>query len=176
LYPLRSLMKTVISISLSFFLFRMLRLPPRPPLFPYTTLFRSGDGAAARLPAEQLRQRVRARLGDLPVLLRGDAADADAADELAVHDERQPALDRHRVGQRHDDVPAAGGRVFEDLRGTLVGYRASRLRDGDVNAARLRVVDPLEVDEMAAVVDDDDDHAPVVLRRLGFGGAGELLG
>src|SRR2546422_9025858 len=29
---------------------------------------------------------------------------------------------------------------------------------------------------MAAVVDDDDDHAPVVLRRLGFGGRRELLG
>src|SRR2546428_8208864 len=33
----------------------------------------------------------------------------------------------HRVGQRHDDVPAAGDRVFEDLRGTLVDRKSTRL-------------------------------------------------
>src|SRR5258705_6688224 len=42
----------------------MIRRPPRSTLFPYTTLFRSPDGAAARLAAPQRRT------GDRPVLGR----------------------------------------------------------------------------------------------------------
>src|SRR5437867_5131099 len=48
--------------SFSFF-FLMIRRPPRSTLFPYTTLFRSGRGASARLPVRRrARERV-ARLG-----------------------------------------------------------------------------------------------------------------
>src|SRR2546422_7413369 len=39
------------SYLISFFFFLMIRRPPRSTLFPYTTLFRSGDSADGRQPA-----------------------------------------------------------------------------------------------------------------------------
>jgi hypothetical protein len=51
-----------------------------------------------------------------------------------------------------------------------------RLPDRDVDAAELRVVHPLQVDQVAAVVEDRDDDAPVVLGRLGLGRRGDLPG
>src|SRR5258705_3094264 len=41
-----------------YFFFLMIRRPPRSTLFPYTTLFRSGDGAGARRQRLQRAQRL----------------------------------------------------------------------------------------------------------------------
>src|SRR5262249_62392642 len=43
--PLPSLILPLLSLLLSFFFFLMIRRPPRSTLFPYTTLFRSLEGA-----------------------------------------------------------------------------------------------------------------------------------
>src|SRR5256885_15890112 len=57
-----------------FFFFLMIRRPPRSTLFPYTTLFRSGQPAVARRDAPaRLQGRVRAgRDRRLPVRVRRD--------------------------------------------------------------------------------------------------------
>src|SRR5215472_11345314 len=64
---------------------------------------RTGDGGPAkpRWPAARvlLLQRVGAGLGDLCVLLRGVAGDPDGADDLAVHDDWNAALERAGTGE-----------------------------------------------------------------------------
>src|SRR5437764_15212275 len=70
-----------VSISLLYFFF-MLRRPPRPTLFPYTTLFRSfreGAVLVARIAAHRVLQR-RDRLGRPGVRLAADAEQILAAD------------------------------------------------------------------------------------------------
>src|SRR2546429_7355655 len=49
--------------SFTFFFFLMIRRPPRSTLFPYTTLFRSLDGALDRITLDGLRQRELAAAG-----------------------------------------------------------------------------------------------------------------
>src|SRR2546426_5594245 len=46
---------------MSFFFFLMIRRPPRSTLFPYTTLFRSGDGAPGQHPGGDLPSRAHRR-------------------------------------------------------------------------------------------------------------------
>src|SRR2546422_7211577 len=43
---------------IAIFFFLMIRLPPRSTLFPYTTLFRSGDGQSAVIPPPAVRSRI----------------------------------------------------------------------------------------------------------------------
>src|SRR5690606_40222066 len=87
-------------LSLSAFLFRLL-LPPRPTLFPYTTLFRSPQTAS--LPeapaltdaASYLKRALdRSRLGDLD----GAIADFDEAVRLAP---RNADIYRYRRSEEH---------------------------------------------------------------------------
>src|SRR5437868_12357220 len=53
----------------SFFFFLMIPRPPRPTLFPYTTLFRSGTGRAVNADRRFFRDPL-ARLVNLPILRR----------------------------------------------------------------------------------------------------------
>src|ERR1041384_3200634 len=67
--------------SFFFFFFLMIRRPPRSPLFPYTTLFRSGPNAG-RLAGEIVRDDYLKQL-DLPVTASAIAADLDQHAALA---------------------------------------------------------------------------------------------
>src|SRR5437899_5599236 len=51
----------ILSLFLFFFLFLIIRRPPRSTLFPYTTLFRSHHGRVPGFPAACLRDRARRR-------------------------------------------------------------------------------------------------------------------
>src|SRR5205085_2307762 len=53
--------------------------------------------------------------GDLAVLLRSPAADAQRADDPAFEDDRHAALDRDHTGQAEDCGPACGDPVGESL-------------------------------------------------------------
>src|SRR2546426_1190282 len=73
-----------------FFFFLMIRRPPRSTLFPYTTLFRSGEDAARpQLDAQRLHQGV----------------DPGLAGAVAGH-QRQPA-ERRQAGDGHEMAAAA---------------------------------------------------------------------
>src|SRR2546422_11318320 len=62
----------------SFFFFLMIRRPPRSTLFPYTTLFRSPEGAhgsdGVRRPTLPRRPRVPRALGSAPVVVGAASA------------------------------------------------------------------------------------------------------
>src|SRR5204863_8177734 len=56
----------------SSFFFLMIRRPPRSTLFPYTTLFRSGDEGSGEGPEPAVRDRQRAGRRRRPIPGRGD--------------------------------------------------------------------------------------------------------
>src|SRR3712207_7008044 len=62
----------------------MNRRPPRSPLFPYTTLFRSDDGRPVELPDRRARGTARRVLLDreVPIGQRGDLRQVRDADDL----------------------------------------------------------------------------------------------
>ena len=66
--------------------------------------------------------------------------------------------------------------VFQRLGGTLEQQRAAGLLHRDFLAGELGIVHALEIHEVAAVIDDGDEHVPVVFLRLLFGGGGDPLG
>mgnify|MGYP003351758941 CR=1 FL=1 len=52
---------------------------------------------------------------------------------------------------------------------------ARLLPNGNLLAAELRAVHALQIHQIAAVVDDGDEHFPAVLDGLGVAGGGDLL-
>src|SRR5947209_14759001 len=100
----------------------MFRPPPRPPLFPYTTLFRSHDGLAGKLDNLRVRTDVRRDRGliadgDKTAATNGDRLrDMPAAvncDDLARSEEhtselqsRQYLVCRLLLEKKQDDAPA----------------------------------------------------------------------
>jgi hypothetical protein len=112
----------------------------------------------------------------LPVLRAGGAAHADRADELAVHYNGQTAFHRHGPRQLHDDNPPSGHGFFERLSRPLEENRARRflLRNG--YARHLRAIHALEINQVAAIVHNGNDHGPVVLSRFCVSGGGDLFG
>ena len=75
------------------------------------------------------------------VLRRGDARDADGADELAVDEDRHAALVRRGAAQpeRAQADAAAADRVLEGLQGPAEEHRGAGLVLGDRNRAELGV-------------------------------------
>src|SRR6266571_9300972 len=147
------------SVIICFFFFLMIRRPPRSTLFPYTTLFRSSEGAPHRLraPAERLlAEDVLAGLQspDRPVgVQRVRQRDVDDLDVLVVEQCLVAAV-------RALDAVLAGIRLGAPLVAT---------RDGDdVGALALRcaaedrVVDPRRREQAPA---DRFAHRPVASRR-----------
>ena len=54
--------------------------------------------------------------------------------------------------------------------------RTGTVTDRDVDAAELRIVDALEIEQVPPVIDDGNRHVPLVLLRLGDGGRRRLPG
>ena len=113
---------------------------------------------------------VDAGAGDLCVLRRQHAGDADGADDLAVHHDRQAAFERHDILQRQKAQAgaAAGDGVVQHLGRPLEHQCGLRLALRDLDRGQLHVVVTMQHDDMAAAVDDGDDDRPVVLGGFGF--------
>src|SRR5262249_11471114 len=94
---------------------------------------RAGRGDPARRRVGLL-QRVDAGAADLRVLRRGPARHADGADDLAVDDDRDPALERARAGEPEDSQVAAalGQGVIEGLARSAEGDGRIRLLARDL--------------------------------------------
>src|SRR5690606_41587316 len=107
---------TSISISItssysSLFFFLMLRRPPRPTLFPYTTLFRSLGRHAGQQPGQL------GNLGDVRLAIEGGLVGVQAAGQPGGGDLQARTLDARRVvaldqrvvvGQEVEGVHVAG--------------------------------------------------------------------
>src|SRR5256885_9934142 len=98
-----------------FFFFLMIRRPPRSTLFPYTTLFRSLDVAAARAPRADRRRAV-----EIP--------DAHRAAKVAVGQGTHRADGHHVAGVLVDDLLA---REEPDLRAVAAAEDPELARPGD---------------------------------------------
>ena len=102
--------------------------------------------------------------GDLAVLDGGHAGDADRADDAALVDERETALDRSCAGEREraQTFTTGGDEVLKRFRRTAKRGGRGGLAEGDFDAAVLGDVHALEEDEVAAGVHDGDDDGPLV--------------
>src|SRR5271154_5903758 len=93
---------------------------------------RIGDDGRDARPPWSLRQRVGSSLGDLRILRGQRARDADRADNLAVDQDRNPALQRCDVLDREQPQSGAarGDGVVERLARALERQRGARLTLG----------------------------------------------
>src|SRR5262249_43222263 len=109
--------------------------------------------------------------GEFLVLLgAGGAAHADRADDLAVHHDRDAALQRREVVERGHRGPPLVDDVLEE-RGRLLEQRGgARLAGRDARAGGEGAVDALERHQVAAVVDDRDRGADALGVGLGDDG------
>ena len=91
-----------------------------------------------------LLQRLRAGFGDLRILLGGGTRHADRADDLPVHEERDPPFQRAgaRESQQPKIGPALPDQVLEHLGGTAVENSRIRLVLGGLDAPELRAAGP----------------------------------
>lgn len=113
---------------------------------------------------------------DNTVLGAGTAADADSANQLSVHNDREPALDRCGVAELQDDNSSAGHGIFEGLGRPFKANGGGGLILSDGDAGDLGSVHALETDDMRAIIDNANDHAPAVFARLGLSGREDLFG
>src|SRR6202030_3086283 len=97
-------------------------------------------------------------VGPRLVLLAAAAADADGADDLAVHLERDAAReDHHPVVVRYVDAEELVARLAVAAklkRRDIEGLRREGLVDGDVDAAKPRPIHAHEGREIGAGIDD----------------------
>src|ERR1041385_3761127 len=81
-----------------FFFFLMIRRPPRSTLFPYTTLFRSGDESPGPLPVFPAAPADRQRRGPGGLYRGGHRADDVTARRLGLRRARRPLRGRPGAG------------------------------------------------------------------------------
>src|SRR5437016_7160424 len=191
--PIPAIAATPASCSM-FFLFLMLRRPPRSTLFPYTTLFRSDQGAAlrdvlrlsahalidrrgsrrtARLEDDELCLVDRRAHGELELRLRGEVSGAHLLGKLlyALEVLREQRQAGQLIGDRHHHL---GLDLVDDLGGLRrVDVAAAAHRDEqdiDLAADRVQLVLAQAVPEVievaaAQIIDLDGEHE--VLAPLG---------
>src|SRR6267378_1770742 len=131
-------------------------------------------GEHLRTDFHSLAERSDACVGDLLVLVRLHARDADRAGAFAVHHDRHAALHRQH---RHVEQGGAARRdaVFPVLGRAPRHRRGTALLDRDLGVRRRCAVHADQPEQMAAVVENGDDHVPLVLARFGLGRGADLL-
>ena len=117
-------------------------------------------------------------LGHLTVFRGLDAGHANGADDFAVVNDRQTALDWKAAGQLQDSQVRAAlfERIFEFLGRTAKQGRGLRFFLRDRDAAQLRIVQPSESDQVTGAIDDGDGDRPFVLDGFGLGRRHNLTG
>src|SRR5215203_586377 len=96
------------------------------------------------------------------------ATHPDAANDLAIDDDGDAALEWGEVIECHHRGAAVLDNVLEDLRGLLEQDGGACLADGDVGAGGERSIEALEGHEVAAFI-HDGDHAACCVDLLRFG-------
>src|SRR5262249_31767190 len=119
----------------------------------------NGPGARPDPSRGRLLQRFDTDPTGLRVLGGQHARDAHRADQLAVDEDGQPALEGAGARNREDpEVRAAlPERVLERLGGPTEGDGGVGLLPGDLDAAERGAVEPLQHHEIAARIEDRDD-------------------
>ena len=131
---------------------------------------------AATLSHSQFRRHLDTSPSDLRVLRRLHARYADRANDLTIVQQGQAAFNRCRSRQSKHCRATARDNLLEDFRRPFEQKRGARLFLGDDNGAKRRLVKPLQKEKIAAIVKHGDRHAPIVLKRFGFGGGRDLFG
>src|SRR4051794_21614126 len=115
-------------------------------------------------------QRVDAGLCNLLVLVRLHAGHADAADALALMNDRHAALEHHARRRERNEARPLLDAVLEELARPLGERGGLRLAHRDGRGNRAAAIQALEQQRRAAVIDDGDGNGPFVLLRLGDAG------
>ena len=89
-------------------------------------------------------------------------ANADRAENHAINHERDAAFHGQRTREFQNRVASTGHRVFEDFGGTLELHSGFRLLLRHIHRTDLGAVGPLQIDQIAAVINNRDDHRPLV--------------
>lgn len=122
-----------------------------------------------------LDESVHARLGDLAVLEGAHAADAKTTDDGTFAHQWHAAFRRDDAGQGEVDQPSARHCVFRSLGRALESDGSVGFGDGGLDAAELRVVAALQIEQMATVIHHGDDHLLLVVARFSFGRGSHTL-
>src|SRR5262245_12623212 len=103
-----------------------------------------------------LRQCCSAGLGADFVFRAGSTGDSKSSDQFAVHNDGQAALNRNGILQaKHEQSIAAPPQSFlKHLRRPLEDRRGLCLRDRNVHAADLSLIQLFQIDEMATWIYD----------------------
>src|SRR5439155_26622815 len=118
----------------------------------------------------------RAGDGDVFIFLRRISAYADGAHHFTVENERHTALKRCRSGKGESGNTPVLNLVFEDFTRATKNRRGAGFTDTYVDARHLSVVETLQHQWIAAVVNDHDNDGRVSLFGFCFGCAGDLVG
>src|SRR6185436_2417271 len=131
----------------------------------------------AVLGAQQILQSLQGSERAFRVLLAVTARKPDAANHLAVDDDRETANESGEASFEAqldaEGLVAGQGRAIrrgrEEMRRALVAGRSKRLVPGDLRPGNARAVHALERDRVAAVVDDANGLAHADLLGLAHG-------
>src|SRR5262249_41623602 len=118
--------------------------------------------------------RKRGGAGDLLVFVRLHARHADGTHALVLVHEGHAAWQRQDPREL-DERRALLEAILPELRWPARAGRGDRLLRGNLGRHRPCSVEPLEIEQVAALVHDGDGHAPLVLGRLALAGGGHLL-
>src|SRR5262249_22486738 len=106
------------------------------------------------------------RHGYLFVLSRGDAANTDCSDNLAVDDHRHSSLHGYDSINREEGGLPSGNGLFHGLGWPFEEGGGSRFSLRNSNASRLRFIEFVKHDEAAMCVNDGNRDGPAVFPRF----------
>src|SRR6218665_1494571 len=111
---------------------------------------------------ESQAERRNAGAGNVGVLGGFDAAHAYGTEALAVLDDRHAAFEHAAGGgcAREGEAPAVDAVLVDLALAAAQGGRAG-LGGGDMRRQGGGAVEPLQPQQMAAIIDDGDGHGPV---------------
>src|SRR6266545_443099 len=117
----------------------------------------------------------RSDLGNVFIFLRRVTAYADCADHFAFKFYGNTALQRRRTWQSQRGYPTITDLIFKHLAWAAENRRRPGFADPDFHTRHLCIVEPLEQQQMTAVVNDNNHHGGTAFFRFRFRYRGDLL-